>query len=70
MTAEFTIVCYGETKKYPEKDRITQMEFYENFIYRSEGCERDRYVSVFFALANRQKICDDLWAWKYGKEIE
>ena len=64
----FKITCYGKTEEYPESKRLEQMAFYEDCIYSSEGSERDRYVSIFFALINLKNECDDEWKWKFGQD--
>lgn len=66
----FKITCYGQTTEHKESERPEQLKFYEECIYSAEGCERDRYVSVFFGIINLKKDIDDQWAWKFGQPID
>ena len=55
----FTITCYGTTETYNEDERQKQMDRYEEAIMMCDGCERDRYVNIYFDLKNGKKHCGD-----------
>lgn len=67
---QFVTICYDREESFKDTpgERKRQMDHYEEGIYNSEGCERDRYVSVYFALKNGCGRCDDGWEWLYGGE--
>lgn len=51
------ITCYGRREAYNRQDAIK--EFFEA-VQCCEGCERERYVNVYFALLNGETEIVDL----------
>lgn len=53
--------CYGRTEKWASRDMAAK--FYRNCADNSEGCERERYVSVLFDILDGKTVCEDTPEW-------
>jgi len=54
-----TVTCYGNTENWPcAEDAI---RYYREAANCSDGCERDRYLTIVSKLLDGQTVVDDQW---------
>jgi len=54
------ITCYGITETMNRKKAL---EIYLDAMMASDGCERDRYTSVYCGLEKGHNYVTDSWEW-------
>ena len=56
------VTCYG---KQDIMERSVAMAFFLNCMMHSEGCEHERYETIYFQLASGVKEASDQIDWRY-----
>ena len=54
-----TVTCYDDTEKWPSAEDA--IRFYQEAANCSDGCERDRYLTIVSKLLDGQTVVDDQW---------
>lgn len=54
---ECVVICYNRAEVWQSRSKA--IRFYIECVYASEGCERERYTSVFLDLMNGATVCRD-----------
>lgn len=53
------VTCYNETETYPSAKAA--IDFYQECANCSDGCERERYLTIVSKLLDGQTEVDDQW---------
>lgn len=53
------VTCYNDTETYPSAEAA--IKFYQEAANCSDGCERDRYLTIVSKLLDGQTDVDDQW---------
>ena len=51
------ITCYGKTETWD--DRKKAIDFYNEAVAWSDGCERERYMNILLGLYRGDMVCSD-----------
>lgn len=64
--SNFTITCYGKTKKYPESQWKKMTAYYLEGMACCEGSEQERNTHIYLDLPAGLERCTDQPQWLFG----